>query len=264
MKLVRADNLTELWHKICDILVNSNDLVPGKNGKGYNHRGEFYIHPYDFCFEVKSSRAPDLYLEELGYASSGAKITVLLHKYLDPEQVKIWRDFVVKVVTERPEVFGEIYLATKVQHKEKGGCIIGFMYRGVPDPTLIVVSRSIEMPAKGAADVLLISALARLISEALSLPDIKVMWITTSIVLPSRRAFIYRVYKYPEKVIFRNKEFQAYLDEGWKKYYLTDYEFSYAANAKTKDLLLRKKAGKLKKTLDVNVFYQRLVEYLND
>lgn len=262
MHHLKADNLTDLWHQFCDTLVNEEKLVPGKNGKGYNHRGEFYIHPYDFFCVTKSSAAPDLYLEELGYSPNGAKITHLMKKYLDPDQVRTWRDFIKKVVTERPEVFGEIYLATKVQHKEKGGCITGFMFRGVPVPTLIVVSRSIEMPAKGAADVLLISALARMICDTLELPDVRIHWFATSIVMPSRRAFIYWVYKFPAKVKFKNLEYQHYLEEGWKKYYLTDYQFSYAANQKTKDLLLRKKAGKLTHTLGAEVFYQRLQEYV--
>ena len=48
MRLVKAPNMTALFHRLCDVLVNSEDLVPGKDGKGYNHRGEFYIHPYDF------------------------------------------------------------------------------------------------------------------------------------------------------------------------------------------------------------------------
>jgi len=262
MRLVKAPNMTALFHRLCDVLVNSEDLVPGKDGKGYNHRGEFYIHPYDFFCVVQSAKAPDLYLEDFGYASNGAKITHLMKKYLDPEAVRTWRDFTKKVVTERPEVFGEIYLATKVQHKEKGGCVTGFMYRGVPDPTLIVLSRSMEMPAKAAADVLMIASLARLMCKTLGLPDIKVHWFTTSIVLPSRRAFIYRVYKWPEEVVFKNEQFQKYLDDGWAKYYLTDYEFSYAANQKTKELFLKKKAGTLKHTLDADAFFDRLEDYI--
>ena len=261
MILVEARNLKELWDKLNELLRIEKDLVPNKKGTGYNHRGEYYIHLYDLYFQIESDRAADLYLEELGYASSGAKITHLLHKYLDPDLVRKWISFIKKAITERPEVFGEIYLATKVQTKAKGGCIVGFLYRGVP-PTLIVYSRSIEMPAKGAADVLLVSALSRLIRKTLKLDRLTIKWFTTSLVLPSRRAFIYRVYKWPEEVKFKNPEFQKYLDDGWNKYYITDYQFSYSANKRTKALFLKKKDGTLTRTMGAHQFYLALKEYI--
>jgi hypothetical protein len=99
--------------------------------------------------------------------------------------------------------------------------------------------------------------------QTLGLPDIKVHWFTTSIVLPSRRAFIYWVYRWPEKVVFKNEQFQQYLEDGWRKYYLTDYQFTYSANQKTKELFLKKKAGKLKHTLDADAFFARLEEYIS-
>lgn len=266
MKLIKAANMTELFHLLCKDLENENDITLNTDGKPDKHRGEYYIHPYDYWMTSKSSEAPGLYLEDIGYSSNGGKIRHLLGKYLVPEQVAEWVQFIQKVCIERPEVRGEVYLQTKLQTKTKGGCLAGFMYRhsGLkgPRPTMIVISRSIEMPAKMMADILLVSALCRLVCEALSIKDMRIQWYTSSVVMPSRRAYLYLIYRWPEKVKFVHKLYQKYLEDGWEKYYLSDFEFSYSTNIRTKEFFLRKKAGTLEHNLDADAFLRKLKEYI--
>jgi hypothetical protein len=257
--------MAELFQKLCKAMENENDITL-KNGKPDKHRGEYYIHPYDYWMESSSIEAPGLFLEDVGYSGKGSKIRHLMGKYLDPVKVNEWLEFIEKVCTERPEVRGEIYLPTKVQTKTKGGCLVGFMYRHTglkgTQPTMVVISRSIEMPAKAMADILLISALSRLICERLGLDGMRVLWYTSSIVMPSRRAYIYLIYKWPEKVKFAHPLYQKYIEDGWKKYYLSDFEFSYSTNIRTKEFFLRKKAGKLEHNLGTEAFLQKLKEYI--
>jgi len=118
------------------------------------------------------------------------------------------------------------------------------------------------MPTKGAADVLLISAICQLLCDRLEIRRIPIHWFITSAWTRTRTANYYIIYKYPEPVIWANPAFQAYSKRGWEKYYLTDYEFFYNANKRAKQLFLAKKAGKLTSVLDENFFYERLEEYL--
>ncbi len=265
MKYFKAKNLTELWKQLCKDVENETDITL-KDGKPDKHRGEYYIHPYDYWMDSASGKAPGLFLEDIGYSAKGAKIRHLMGKYLDASLVNDWINFIAKVCTERPEVRGEVYLQCKVSAKAKGGCLAGFMYRHTgpigPDPTLIVISRSVEMPAKAMADVLLISSLSQLICETLGIDDLRIQWYTSSVVMPSRRAYLYVIYKWPKKVRFGNKLYQEYIKAGWKKYYLSDFKFSYSTNIRTKDFFIRKREGKLTHNLGEDKFYEALREYL--
>lgn len=268
MKNLYGKNMTGIWKELCKSMENETNITLGMDGQPTKHRGEYYIHPYDYFMFADSVEAPGLYLEDVGYSTSGAKMRGLLSKYLDEDQVKNWLKFIKKVFNERPEVRGEIYLQTKLQTKVKGGCLVGFMYRHSGDhgvePTLIVISRSIEMPAKAMADILLISALGKLLCRVLNIKDLRVQWYTTSVVMPGRRAYLYVIYKWPKKVRFANKLYQDYINKGWAKYYLSDFEFSYSTNIRTKKFFERKRAGELKRVSDFQAFYRKLLEYIGE
>jgi hypothetical protein len=263
VKVYQATNLKDLWDQLGVILKDHPTLVPKKGG-GFNFRGDYYIHLYDLFFEVESSLCPRLYLEDLGYASSGAKTTNLLGKYLDIEWTNKWIDFIVECMEGSPDVAGDILLNTKPQGKRAmpGGCITSLIYRGAPKPMLTVISRAVEMPTKGAADMLLISAICELLCDRLDLADMKVQWYFSSAWTRTRTSFYYVIYKWPEKVVFANPLFQAYIDKGWQKYYLTDFEFSYSANQRAKKLFLNKQAGTLTKICGAHKVYETLEKYL--
>lgn len=263
MNIIPAKNLKDLWDQLCEILRLHPDLVPKKGG-GFNFRGDYYIHLYDLFFEVESHRCPSLYLEELGYAASGSKITNLLGKYLDIDWTNKWLEFITTCMEGSPDVAGDILLNTKPQGKRAmpGGCITSLVYRGAPKPMLTVISRAIEMPTKGAADMLLVSAICELLCDLLDLYDMKVQWYFSSAWTRTRTSFYYVIYKWPEKVKFANPLFQSYLDKGWNKYYLSDYEFSYSANKRAKQLFLNKKDGKITKTCGTSKVYETLQKYL--
>ena len=263
MKTIKVDNLFELWEHLCGRLRDHPDLVP-KAGGGFNFRGDFYIHLYDLMFKIKSSHVPGLYLDHLGYSPKGSKIRHLIGKYLDIDITNQWLDFIESVMKNSPDVAGDILLNTKPQGRRMmpGGCINSFIYRGAPRPSLMVISRSIEMPTKGAADMLLVSAICQLLCDRVDVKDISIRWFFSSAWTRTRTSFYYKIYKWPKKVKFANELFQQYLEKGWEKYYLTDYEFSYNANVRAKDLFLRKKAGELTSVLDKDFFYNKLKEYL--
>jgi hypothetical protein len=231
------------------------------NGK-YNFRGDIYLHIYDLFFEIESRRCPGLYLDELGYAANGAKVGVLLRKYLDIEWTHIWLDFITTMVAAHPDVAGDIILNTKRPKAGQGGCINSFIFRNAPYPVVTVITRAMEIPTKGMADTLLVSALTRLLCERLKLKDIKVQWYFSSAWTRTRTAYYYVIYKWPEVVHFASLDFQEYLDKGWKKYYLTDYEFSYSANIRAKQLFLNKKAGKVTRECGIDKFYTIMEKYL--
>ena len=266
MHYLHSKNLADLWHQLCKVMEDEPEVTMGDDGKPHSKSGGgYFLHPYDYWMESDSSEVPKLALEEIGYMKQKARH--LLGRYLEPEQVRSWVKFIEQVCKDSPAVKGEIYLQTKVQPKAKGGCLAGFMYRhrGMdgPEPTLIVISRSIEMPGKAMADVMLISALCRLISETLGVPDLKIQWYTPSIVMPSKRAYLYIIYKWPKKVKFACKLFDDYLKKGWNKYYLTDFQFSFATNVRTKKFFIRKQEGKVTHEVTADKFYQVLKEYIS-
>jgi len=263
LKILRIDNLTEAFDLLCERLRTHPHLVK-RAGGGFNFRGDYYIHLYDLFLKSRSCRAPGLFLEDLGYSVKGSKITSLLSKYIDIETTEKWLDFIKDGTGETPDVPGDAILNTKTQIKRlmPGACITAFLYRGVPRPSLTVISRSVEMPTKGGADVLLISAVAQLLCNRIGLEDIPIRWFITSIFTRTRTASYYTIYKWPKKVVWTNKDFQAYVDRSWRKYYLTDYEFSYSANKRAKQFFLNKKAGKLTHLMDDKLFYKKLEGYL--
>ena len=264
MKMFVASNLKEVWDQLMETLRLHPYLVPKKGG-GFNFRGDFYIHLYDLWFNSKSSRCPKLFLEELGYSSNGAKVRNLLKKYIDPVMMNKWLNFITTCMEGSPDVAGDILLNTRKGHKEMpGGCMTSFLYRGAPEPMLTVISRAVEMPTKGAADILLVSAICSLLCDRLDLVDMKVQWYFSSAWTRTRTSFYYLIYKWPEKVEFANPMFQAYLDKGWNKYYLTDYEFSYMDNKRAKALFLNKKAGKLNPVVGVARVQEALEKYLKE
>lgn len=263
MKTIKVDNLFDLWEHLCERLRDHPYLVP-KAGGGFNFRADYYIHLYDLYFEVKYSSVPGLYLDHLGYSPKGAKVKNLMSKYLDISITNQWLDFITDVMQNSPDVAGDILLNTRPQGKRMmpGGCINSFLYRGAPRPALMVISRSVEMPTKGAADMLLVSSICQLLCERLNVKNIPIRWFFSSAWTRTRTSFYYKIYKWPKKVKFANELFQQYLEKGWEKYYLTDYEFTYNANIRAKTLFLKKKAGELTSELDEKFFYEKLKEYL--
>lgn len=264
MIIIKTKNLFESWNKLCDLLVHWPNLVPKKEG-GFNFRGDFYLHAYDLFFEINSRDCSGIYLEEMGYSSKDSKIKHLLSRYLDPVSTNKWIDYIVERMKITPDVYGELPFRTKehwTKREMAGGCISDLMFRGAPEPTLVVITRAMEMPTKGLGDVMFVSALSGLICERLAIPDIKIKWYMASAWTRSRTANYYAIYKWPEKVVWANKDFQEHFDRGWNKYYLSDYQFSYNANIRAKQLFLNKKSGKLKKEIGVERFRVVLDEYL--
>lgn len=264
MRSIRVDNLAEVWHTLCDRLRDHPDLVP-KAGGGFNFRGDYYLHLYDIFFRAKSQACPGLYLEDMGYSTKGSKITHLISRYLEPDATNKWLDYIVERMNSTPDVYGEIPFRTREHYTKRemaGGCISDFMFRGAPIPTLVVVTRAMEMPTKGMGDVIFVSAMSQMICNRLGIKRIRIHWYFASAWTRSRTANYYAIYKYPEPVVWANEDFQEHFEKGWNKYYLSDYEFSYNANIRAKDLFLKKKAGKLTRKIDSEFFYQRLEEYL--
>lgn len=264
MLSIKTRNLTTLWTDLMEVLRENPNLVP--NGKGFNFRGDFYIHIYDVMFRVKHSTAPGLFLEDVGYSSRGSKIISLIGHYLESDQVNKWITYIKENTDKNPHVAGDILLRTKQQVKKEipGGCITSLVYRAAPEPHLTVLSRSIEMPTKGMADMLLVSSICRLLEDRLGVKDISIRWYFLSAWTRTRTAFYYVINQWPNEVKFENSLFQAYLDKRWKKYYLSDYEFSFQANIRAKLFYTNKRDGLLTHELDEDAFYVRLKEYLNE
>lgn len=264
MNRIKVDNLADVWNGLCNRLRDHPHLVP-KDGGGFNFRGDYYIHIYDLFIETKTHRCSDLYLEDMGYSSKGSKITHLISRYLEPAPTNKWLDYIVERMNTTPDVYGELPFRTREHYTKRemaGGCISDLMFRGAPKPTLIVVTRAMEMPTKGLGDMFFISAMGQAICNRLNILNVQIKWYMASAWTRSRTANYYAIYKYPKPVIWANKDFQEHFDRGWKKFYLSDYEFSYNANVRAKQLFLKKKAGKLTHNLDDSVFYRRLEEYL--
>lgn len=262
----KLKNLAEVWHVLCDELRDYPYLVP-KDGGGFNFRGDYYIHIYDLFFEVESSKCPGLFLEDVGYSSKDSKIKHLISRYLDIEATNKWLNYIVERMTTTPDVYGELPFRTKEHYTKRemaGGCISDFMFRGAPEPTLLVMTRAMEMPTKGMGDIMFVSAMCKAIIQRLKIPDIKIKWYMASAWTRSRTANYYAIYKWPQPVIWGNKDFQEHFDKGWHKFYLSDYEFSYNANKRAKDLFLRKQAGKLVRSVGAKRFHKVLEDCLNE
>lgn len=261
MQIIGARNLKDLWNQLWKMIQYHPTPVMNANGS-YNFRGDIYLHLYDIFFQVRSSTCPNLYLEDIGYSPNGAKVRVLLGKYLNIEWTNQWLDFITEMVAAHPDVAGDIIMNTKKQKTGQGGCINSFIFRNAPEPVITIITRAIEMPTKGMADVLLVSAVSKLLCQRLELEDIKIQWYFSSAWTRTRTAYYYVIYRWPRKVHFASKDFQKYLDKGWDKYYLSDYEFTYSANIRAKQLFLRKQAGDLTHNVGEDFFYRKLKEYL--
>lgn len=262
----KVENLAQLWLTLCEELRNHPTLVP-KAGGGFNFRGDYYIHIYDLFWEINTSYVPGLVLEDVGYSSTDSKINHLISRYLDHDQFVKWLDYIVERMTATPDVYGELPFRTKehwTKREMAGGCISDMMFRGAPQPTLVVVTRAMEMPTKGLGDMMFVSAVCKAIQARLFMPEIKIKWYMASAWTRSRTANYYAIYRWPKPVVWENKDFQAHFIRGWEKYYLSDYEFSYNANKRAKALFLAKKAGTLQRKIGANRFHIVLEEWIKN
>jgi hypothetical protein len=260
----KVNNLAGLWKTLCEELRDYPYLVP-KAGGGYNFRGDYYIHIYDLFWEVESCFVPGLCLEDVGYSSTNSKINHLISRYLDHDATVKWLNYIVERMKVTPDVYGELPFRTKehwTKREMAGGCISDLMFRGAPEPTLVVVTRAMEMPTKGMGDMMFVSAMAKVICRMLAIPDMKIKWYMASAWTRSRTANYYAIYKWPQPVVWSNKDFQEHFKKGWEKYYLSDYEFSYNANKRAKKLFLDKKAGTLQRKINSNRFLSVLEDFL--
>jgi hypothetical protein len=246
------------------MLVDYPDLVP-KSGGGFNFRGDYYIHIYDVFLEIKSHECPELCLEDMGYSSTDSKIKHLLSRYLNSNKTVKWLEYIRERMEVTPDVYGELPFRTQEHYTKRemaGGCISDLMFRGAPEPTLVVVTRAMELPTKGLGDVMFVSAICRAILARTGCESIRIKWYLASVWTRSRTANYYAIYKWPEEVHWENKDFQEHFERGWNKYYLSGYEFSYNDNKRAKQYFLKKKSGKLQRKIDEHRFYQILEEYL--
>lgn len=266
MVRIKVDNLAEAWHELCASVRDHPYVVPNDKGK-FNFRGDYYIHLYDFFVETKRHDCPNLYLEDMGYTSHGSKATHLTGRYLDVETANRWIDYIVECVAATPYVRGEIPIRTKEHYTKRpmaGGCITDMFYRQAPKPTLIIISRSMEVPTKAMGDIFFISSIARLICERVGLQNLRIKWYLASVWTRTRTANYYLIYNWPKKVKWASPHFQEHVDKGFQKYYLSDeHEFTYHANIRAKTLFIKKRSGTLKRVTDVEAFYKKVKEYLD-
>lgn len=261
MKLIQTKNLTDVWMRINELLRNHPTLTPNK--RGFNFRGDYYLNLEDIYFEAESHIAPGLFLEDLGYTSG--KINNLLRRYLDPQQVREWLNTLEYFSSgTRSYIRGNVMLPTIINnHKPQGGCISGFVIRTpIHSASMTILSRSAEAPTKSMGDILLSAALSQLVCDRLGLKSLPIRWYFVGIYTRTRTAFYDVIYNWPKKRPFINHDFQEYLDRGWEKFYLSDYEFSYSASKRAKACLRAKQAGTLPHTLDSDYVYRRLLEYI--
>lgn len=255
---IEAKNLADGWLRVNKTLVSlPNTVKPDWN----TTKREYYLHLYNVVMTCQSSRAPGLYLEAIGYAYGGGKIKHLISHYLDLDSMRTW----LAEITRWQHRDTPYFMAAKESGKEfPGSCLIGFSFRLTPEPHLLMLSRAVEMPHKGAADALLCSAIAQCLEDRLKLSvPLQCTWIMDTAWVTSRTARLFLIYQYPHLVRYHNNLFQKGMQEGWEKYFLKGEKLTYSSGRKMQEFFSEKQAMHIPTKLGDEFFHQRLEEELN-
>ena len=251
-----VDNLTKGWLELNKELTKLDDLTPLKWN---TTKREYYLAVGNVLLCSKTSLAPKLWLEDLGYSANGGKIKNLMGKYLDIQAMRTWMDEIVRWQNRDTPYF----LSAKDTGKLPGSCLIGFSFRLTPAPHLLMLSRAVEMPHKGGADLLLMSGIARILEERLALSaPLECTWFMDTIWVTSRTARLFLIYQYPKAVRYHNKVFHKGMIEGWQKFFINEEPLSYSAGRKMQQFFQDKKAGTLSHRMGSEQFYNKLKEVL--
>lgn len=207
-----VDNMQEAYTAANFLFTNlsSVDYKPTHNV----FRNDHFLNAFNIVI-VSRSHKNEIVLEELGYTKS--KILHLCKSYLDPVEYTSWIKQIEEVTENYGRVDSDIGLQTTRNSRHSNGpCLFGFSFRSHINPVLTVYSRSIELPQKYGADMLLISAMAQHIADTIGVENIKVIWYISSARIKSRVANFFRLYTYPyTQYTFTNPEFQAHIDKQW-------------------------------------------------
>lgn len=254
---ITVKNLADGWLQINKALVAlDNSIKPDWN----TTKREYYLHLYEVVMSSASSRSTGLCLENLGYSFRGGKIQHLISHYLDLRSMKVWIDEVTRWQHRDTPYF----LSAKDSGKEfPGSCLIGFSFRLTPVPHLLMLSRAVEMPHKGGADLLLMSGIAKLLEERLELSvPLECTWVMDTVWVTSRTARLFLIHQYPHLVRYRNSLFQKGMQEGWEKFFLNGEKLTYSSGIKMQEFFEAKKSGKLPGKMGAEQFYLKLEELL--
>lgn len=252
-----VDNLTKGWLGLNRAFTDLDDTAMMKWN---TTKREYYLPISNVLLCSKTSLAPKLCLEDLGYSPNGGKIKSLMSRYLDMDAMGTWLEEIVRWQNRDTPYF----LSAKDSGKKfPGSCLIGFSFRLTPAPHLLMLSRAVEMPHKGGADLLLMSGIARIIEDRMALSEpLACTWMIDTIWVTSRTARLYLIYRYPKTVRYKNRVFHKGMIEGWQKFFIEGQPLSYSTGRKMQQFFEDKKAGRLTHKMGAEQFYLRLKEEL--
>jgi len=220
---------------------------------------EYYLGLTMVAMTIKFPLKETLYLEDLGYSSKGSKTKHLLSHYLDKERTIEWLNEISKWEHRDTPYF----LPTKEPaERYPGNCLIGFDFRLTPKPSLLVISRAVEMPAKGGADLIFFSGLSKIICDLLSLDNLELTWYIDMAWVTSRTARFFLIQQHPKTVVYKNSVFEKGLKAGWDKFFLGDQKFSYSAGKFMQKYWKQKRDGLVRRTLSTNHFSKEILNYI--
>jgi len=251
-----VDNLTDGWLSLNKTFthVESPELMKWNTAKR-----EYYLSVRNVLLCSKTSLAPDFYLEDLGYSANGGKIKNLMGKYLDVQAMRTWLEEIARWQNRDTPYF----LPAKDTGKLPGSCLIGFSFRLTPAPHLLMLSRAVEMPHKGGADLLLMSGIARIIEERMALSEpLGCTWMMDTAWVTSRTARLFLIYQYPREVRYKNEIFHKGMIEGWQKFFIDGQPLSFSTGRKMQQFFEQKKSGTLTRGMGAEQFYNKLKEVL--
>jgi len=165
--IVRAADLTELWHTACERLlyVHRDQVSFASAGYTVNYDNIFTADSMDFDYDV----GLDSWLTRSRWHK-------LQRDYLDIPEVQPFIDRCVKIATDvgRRGVITQMTFKTNVRHHVQkshvwGNCLMDITYRGGPKftkPTIVVHSRVGFIAFLGGLDLSLVVCLAREIAKA--------------------------------------------------------------------------------------------------
>jgi hypothetical protein len=255
MLIINECNIKNGWMALNKIFVQQDDSA----WINWNTtKCEYYLGLRD-VYLMCESIAGDFCLEDIGYSTSGTKVTNLVHKYLDKERTNQWLDEITRWKNRDTPYF----LPTKESDERyPGNCLIGFNFRLSPKPHLSVISRAVEMPHKGGADLLFFSGLARILRERLEINNIELGWYMDAVWITSKTARVFLIQQYPKKVVYQNEVFQKGVKEGWDKFFLSSGKMT--GHNRMQKFFQDEKAGTNPRTINGFTFYKSIKEYLDD